>query len=73
MFHGRDPASGIIVVVQTGASLLSLLVDGLLHRQEVVIKNVGEMIRQRNPGIAGAAILGDGRVGLIIDVNALAA
>jgi two-component system chemotaxis sensor kinase CheA len=65
------PADGIIVVVQTGASLKCLLVDGLLHRQEVVIKNVGEIIRQRNASIAGAAILGDGRVGLIIDVNSL--
>jgi two-component system chemotaxis sensor kinase CheA len=62
---------GIIVVVQTGASLKGLLVDGLSHRQEVVIKNVGEMIRRRNASIAGAAILGDGRVGLIIDVNSL--
>ena len=66
-----DPAEGIIVVVQTGASVKCLLVDGLLYRQEVVIKNVGEMIRQRNASIAGAAILGDGRVGLILDVNAL--
>ena len=66
-----DPVEGIIVVVQTGASLKCVLVDGLLHRQEVVIKNVGEMIRQRNASIAGAAILGDGRVGLILDVNAL--
>jgi two-component system chemotaxis sensor kinase CheA len=66
-----EPTEGIIVVVQTGASLMGLLVDGLLHRQEVVIKNVGEMIRQRNASIAGAAILGDGRVGLILDVNAL--
>jgi two-component system, chemotaxis family, sensor kinase CheA len=66
-----NPADGIIVVVQTGASLKGLLVDGLSHRQEVVIKNVGEMIRRRNASIAGAAILGDGRVGLIIDVNAL--
>jgi two-component system chemotaxis sensor kinase CheA len=66
-----SPDEGIIVVVQTGASLKCLLVDGLLHRQEVVIKSVGEMIRQRNACIAGAAILGDGRVGLIIDVNSL--
>jgi two-component system, chemotaxis family, sensor kinase CheA len=66
-----SPADGIIVVVQAGASLKGLLVDGLSHRQEVVIKNVGEMIRQRNASIAGAAILGDGRVGLILDVNAL--
>jgi two-component system, chemotaxis family, sensor kinase CheA len=72
-YFGACPsdAGGIIVVVQTGPSLIGLLVDGLLHRQEVVIKNVGEMIRQRNASIAGAAILGDGRVGLILDVHAL--
>jgi two-component system chemotaxis sensor kinase CheA len=66
-----ETAESIIVVVQTGPSLMGLLVDGLSHRQEVVIKSVGEMIRQRNASITGAAILGDGRVGLILDVNAL--
>ncbi|HEY3860723.1 MAG TPA: chemotaxis protein CheA [Verrucomicrobiae bacterium] len=66
-----EAGEGIIVVVQTGPTLKCLLVDQLLHRQEVVIKNVSETIRQRNPSIAGAAILGDGRVGLILDVNAL--
>ena len=50
-------------------TLKCLLVDGLLHRQEVVIKNVGEIIRQRNASIAGAAILGDGRVVLILSIG----
>jgi chemotaxis protein histidine kinase CheA len=46
-------------------------VDGLLHKQEVVIKNLNDMMVHKNPLLAGAAILGDGLVGLILDVNAL--
>ena len=67
-----DPTQGIIVVVQSGANVRCLLVDALLHKQEVVIKNLNEMMFHKNPAFAGATILGDGRVGLILDVNALA-
>lgn len=67
----RDPMHGIIVVVQAGASVRCLLVDDLLHKQEVVIKNLNEMMVQKNRALAGATILGDGKVGLILDVNAL--
>jgi len=45
-------------------------VDRLLGKQEVVIKSLGEAFKS-NKGLAGAAILGDGRVGLILDVNSL--
>jgi len=62
---------GIVVVVQSGTSLRCLQVDGLLHKQEVVIKNLNDMMIHKNRALAGAAILGDGRVGLILDVNAL--
>jgi two-component system chemotaxis sensor kinase CheA len=70
--RATDPAQGIIVVVQSGANVRCLLVDALLHKQEVVIKNLNEMMVHKNPAFAGATILGDGRVGLILDVNALA-
>jgi two-component system chemotaxis sensor kinase CheA len=75
-FFGVRPRSteitdGIIVVVQSGANLRCLRVDGLLHKQEVVIKNLNEMMTHKNRSLAGAAILGDGHVGLILDVNAL--
>lgn len=66
-----DPTEGIVVVAQSGTSLRGLLVDGLLHKQEVVIKNLNDMLVHKNRALAGAAILGDGRVGLILDVNAL--
>jgi two-component system chemotaxis sensor kinase CheA len=45
-------------------------VDELLGKQEVVIKNLGETFRKQDL-LAGAAILGDGRVGLILDVDTL--
>jgi len=66
-----DALEGIVVVVQAGTDLRGLLVDGLLHKQEVVIKNLNDMLVHKNRALAGAAILGDGRVGLILDVNAL--
>jgi two-component system chemotaxis sensor kinase CheA len=62
---------GIGVVVQSGTGARCLFVDALLHRQEVVIKNLNDMMVHKNRSLAGAAILGDGRVGLILDVNAL--
>ncbi len=66
-----DVAEGIVVVVEAGKDTRCLLVDGLLHKQEVVIKNLNDMLVYKNHLLAGAAILGDGRVGLILDVNAL--
>jgi two-component system chemotaxis sensor kinase CheA len=65
-----DPTRGIVVVVESGSDSRCLLVDDLIGRQEVVIKSLGEMFPPR-AGFAGAAILGDGRVGLILDTNAL--
>ncbi len=66
-----DPAQSIVVVVETGSDVRCLLVDKLLGKHEVVIKSLGETFR-RNKYLAGAAILGDGRVGLILDPQALA-
>ena len=41
-----------------------------VRKQEVVIKSLGEMFYNQT-AFAGAAILGDGRVGLILDIHAL--
>lgn len=65
-----DVGDAIVVVVEADGEMRCLLVDQLIGKQEVVIKNLGETFRS-NPNLAGAAILGDGRVGLILDVNAL--
>jgi len=65
-----DPTDGIIVVVESGDAARGLLVDELLGKQEVVIKALGGTFRRQGL-LAGAAILGDGRVGLILDVDTL--
>jgi len=66
-----DPSQGIIIVAQVGTNYRCLLVDSLEHKQEVVIKNLNDIMSLKHSSLAGAAILGDGRVGLILDVNAL--
>jgi len=65
-----DPCEGIVVVIDTGGKLLGVLVDDLIGKQEVVIKGMGETFEQQ-PFFSGAAILGDGRVALILDPDAL--
>jgi two-component system, chemotaxis family, sensor kinase CheA len=65
-----DLSESIVVVVEADGHSRCLLVDQLLGKQEVVIKSLGDTFKT-NPNLAGAAILGDGRVGLILDVDAL--
>jgi two-component system chemotaxis sensor kinase CheA len=61
---------GIFVVLESGSSVVALMVDELLGKQEVIIKNMGEAFSTQTL-VAGGAILGDGSVGLILDVDAL--
>jgi two-component system chemotaxis sensor kinase CheA len=65
-----DPTQALVVVVGSEEENRCLLVDQLLGTQEIVIKSLGEPFK-RNRALAGAAILGDGRVGLILDVDYL--
>lgn len=57
-----------LVVVESGNRKLGLIVDELLHRQEVVIKSLGDYLGEL-PLISGATIMGDGSVILILDPN----
>jgi two-component system chemotaxis sensor kinase CheA len=65
-----DPCEGIVMVVDAGARSRALLVDSLIGKQEVVIKSLGPTFEHQQ-GMSGAAILGDGRVALIIDPDAV--
>lgn len=62
-----DPWEGLVVIVEHEGRQMGLLLDELLGKEEVVIKSMGEVLTNVN-GIAGGAIMGDGRVGLILDV-----
>ncbi|MBA4106483.1 MAG: hypothetical protein C0485_12060 [Pirellula sp.] len=59
-----------LVIVGVEGSELGLRVDALLGEQDVVIKSLEENF-QNVGGVAGASILGDGRVSLILDVGSL--
>jgi len=61
---------GILMVVGDGDRRVAILVDELLGQQQVVAKPLGEAVG-RVRGLTGGAILGDGRVGLILDVDEL--
>ncbi len=59
-----------VVIVNRGEKLLALAVDNLIGQQEVVIKNLGQYLKDVK-NIAGATILGNGEVALILDVSSL--
>ena len=63
--HPRGDERGQWVV---GEKRTALLVDELLGQQQVVAKTLGAALG-KVPGVSGGAILGDGRVGLILDVT----
>ena len=62
----RDPCDATVVVVEDDGRCAGVIVDALLGKQEVVIKPLGDQFAGVR-GVAGGAILGDGRVGLILD------
>jgi two-component system, chemotaxis family, sensor kinase CheA len=66
----QNPWESLLIVAESGTKLFCLMVDELIDKQEVVIKSLGEGMRNI-AGVAGGAILGDGRVGLILDPEGL--
>jgi two-component system, chemotaxis family, sensor kinase CheA len=64
------PAEALVMVVEHEGEKRALLVDDILGKQEIVIKSLG-LLFQNQEGLAGGTILGDGRVGLILDLAGL--
>jgi two-component system chemotaxis sensor kinase CheA len=68
---GDPPAEKhIVVIVQNGETTMGLLIHELIGMQEVVLKSL-EKNFQSIPGLSGASILGDGRVSLLLDLDAV--
>ncbi|WP_338833955.1 Chemotaxis protein CheA [Moorella humiferrea] len=59
-----------VVIVGLAEKQIGFIVDNLIGEQEIVIKSLGNFIG-KIPGIAGATIMGDGSVALILDVRSL--
>jgi two-component system chemotaxis sensor kinase CheA len=68
--HDGVSAKRTVVVVSNGEASLGLVVDELLGMQEAVLKSLERNFRPVT-GLSGASILGDGRVSLILDIDAL--
>ncbi|GJQ50151.1 signal transduction histidine kinase CheA [Candidatus Kuenenia stuttgartiensis] len=64
------PWEAIILIVESEGQRCGILVDDLIGQQQIVIKRLGEQFRNVK-GVSGSAILGDGRVGLILDVGGI--
>jgi len=65
-----DPTRGIVVVVSDNGDRVGVMADEILGQQQTVIKPLGEGL-DGAAGVAGGAIMPDGRVGLILDVGGL--
>jgi two-component system chemotaxis sensor kinase CheA len=66
-----DPTTGVVLLVECEVGgCAALLVDAIQGQRQVVIKSL-EANYTHVPGIAAATILGDGRVALILDVDAV--
>ncbi len=66
----KNPWESLVVIVEAGMSRVGVMIDELLGQQQIVIKSIENYIT-RTRAISGAAIMGDGRVALIIDVHGL--
>jgi two-component system chemotaxis sensor kinase CheA len=65
---------GILIMISTDSATFCLFVDELIGEQQAVIKPLPEYIQKHNigmHGIGGCAVLGDGSISLIIDINSL--
>ncbi len=66
----EDVTESLLVIVEEGSERCCLLVDELLDQQQFVIKNLGKDLGKVK-GISGGAIMGDGKVSLILDIPGL--
>jgi two-component system chemotaxis sensor kinase CheA len=66
-----NPTEAIVVLVETSRKRFGILVDALEGQQQVVIKSL-EQHYKKVRGVAGATIMGDGSVAMILDVESIA-
>ncbi|CAM3704005.1 chemotaxis protein CheA [Mesobacillus zeae] len=66
----KDEQFHSVIIVRKGDKMAGLVVDSFIGQQEVVLKGLGNFLNNVF-AISGATILGDGKVALIVDCNAL--
>ncbi|UWJ24717.1 Signal transduction histidine kinase CheA [Methanosarcina mazei TMA] len=60
-----------IVIVEKAGQYIGLVVDSLLGKQEIIIKTFKSRLLEKTRGFAGATVMGDGSVILILDINSI--
>ncbi len=68
--RSEDATQCVLIIAESAGKDFCLMVDEVIGKQEVVIKSLGETMKHV-AGVAGGAILGDGRVGLILDMEGI--
>ena len=68
--RSEDPAQSLLIVSEAVGKRFCLMVDELIGKTEVVIKSLGDVFKNIR-GVAGGAILGDGHVGIILDMHGI--
>jgi two-component system chemotaxis sensor kinase CheA len=66
-----DGENGFVVVTQVGSQIFGIVVDGVFHTEEIVIKPMSSKLRHIAM-FSGTTILGDGSVIMILDPNGVA-
>jgi two-component system, chemotaxis family, sensor kinase CheA len=66
-----DGENGFVVVTQVGNQIFGIVVDGVFHTEEIVIKPMSSKLRHIT-AFSGTTILGDGSVIMIVDPNGVA-
>lgn len=70
----KDVMEGILVMVESDDKAICICADGLIGEQQVVVKPVPTYLSQyvsKESGVAGCAILGDGKISIILDIMEL--
>jgi len=66
----QDPVDALVIILETFGKRLALLVDDVLSQQQVVIKSIDTGLKMMQMKfVSGAAILSDGKVGLILNIE----
>jgi two-component system chemotaxis sensor kinase CheA len=65
-----DPTKALVIVLQSGLRRVGIMVDELIGQQQTVIKSLSQAVGKREY-LSGAAIMSDGRVGLILDAEGI--
>lgn len=66
----QEPKDAILVVAESNTKRCAIMVDEIMDQQQVVIKNLGTVFKNAK-SVSGGAIMGDGRVALILDIEGI--